>query len=100
MRKKFLKKTSFTIIASQAVASAICVFIITIFTNGVKSTNIDIIKKSGEFATPTMISQAKAECINKAEKDLKKHEDWEREQFKDVRNMLTQIYTLMIKGDK
>lgn len=54
------------------------------------------IKQYGDFATTSFVLEAKADCINKSENDLHRHEDWESKQLKDLNDKIDKIYFILI----
>lgn len=78
-------------------APTIITSIASILLSGIQLRNIESIKKSGDFATTIMVLEAKAECVDKAEKDLHRHEDWESRQFDTLNAQVSKIYSVLIK---
>lgn len=55
------------------------------------------IKTYGDFATKAFVLQAQAQCNQKAEDDLHRHENWESGQLKTLNDKIDQIYLILIK---
>lgn len=49
------------------------------------------IKTYGDFATKTFVLEAQAECTEKAENDLHRHEDWESKQLERIEGKVDKL---------
>lgn len=78
-------------------APTIITSVASILLSGIQLRNIESIKKSGDFATTIMVLEAKADCIEKSEGDLHRHEDWESRQFETLNTQVNKIYGALIK---
>jgi len=71
--------------------------ILTCFLLGITAMTFMWLKNYGDFATTSFVLQAKADCINKAEDDLHRHENWESGQLKDLNDKVDRIITFLIE---
>lgn len=55
------------------------------------------IKTYGDFATKTFVLEAQAECNQKAENDLHRHEDWESKQLERIEGKVDKILLMSTK---
>ena len=88
-----VKASQFLIILAPTIITSVASILI----SGIQLRNIESIKRSGDFATPLMVMEAKADCIRKAEDDLHHHEDWESGQLERLNNQVNKIYGFLIK---
>lgn len=72
-------------------------FIASCFLLGMTSKTFMWLKDYGDFATQKFVLEAKADCMQKAEDDLHRHEDWETGQFKQLEDKIDKIYLILIE---
>lgn len=92
MRKKLRNSQIIVMLAPAIITSLLSIFI-----SGIQLKNIELIKKSGDFATPLMVAEAKAECRQYTDDIIQKHEAKNEEQNGEIYDRINKIYDFLIK---
>ena len=95
MQKK-LRISQILIMLAPTVITAIASILI----SGFNLNQIQLAKESGEFATPFMIAEAKAECSQALDEKLSEHARKNDTQFEKLYDRVNKIYDIMIDQKK
>lgn len=93
-----MKKTTYKLLSKYI--PSIVGLIASLLLLGMVTKTYTWIKTYGDFATKSFVLEAQAECNEKAENDLHRHENWESEQLKSLNEKIDRLTYIILQERK